>query len=201
MKITLEQLQKIVTADKAAKLINDLNDCLEKYEINTKLRICHFLAQVLHESAGFVYLKENLNYSKEGLVKVFGKYFTPDMAAKYERNPIKIANRVYANRMGNSTEESGEPALYIGRGFIQLTGKQNYTYISEDLKVDFIHNPDLLATEKYGILSAGWFWNKNKLNGFADLDDIMTITKRINGGTLGLLDRKEWLNKTKAVFI
>jgi putative chitinase len=204
MTITNDQMTKIL--GNKPQLVNDvvpnLNISLNKYQINTNLRVSHFLAQILHESAGFLYIKENLNYSADGLLKIFPRYFpTLEIANQYARNPEKIANKVYGSRMGNGNEISGEGFKYSGKGYIQITGKNNYKLITEDLKVDFINNPKLLETPKYALESACWFWNKNNLNAFADLDDIDTITRRINGGTLGLLDRKAWLTKCKTVFV
>jgi putative chitinase len=143
----------------------------------------------MHESGGFKELKENLNYSAKGLMATWPSRFPDaDTAEKFEHNPEKIANKVYAGRMGNT--EDGDGAKYIGRGLIQLTGKENYANCGNALGIDLLDNPDLLSTPKYAALSAGWFWNKKGLNAFADVDDIDTITKRINGGLIGLADRK-----------
>ena len=204
MVITNEQMIKLLGANKQDlinKLLPNLNVSLNKWEINTNLRVSHFLAQILHESAGFLYIKENLNYSADGLLKIFPKYFTEESAKLYARNPSKIANKIYGNRMGNGNESTGDGYKFCGRTYIQLTGKDNYTLISKDLGVDFVSKPELLETEKYAIEVSCWFWNKNKLNQFADLDDVMTITKKINGSTIGLLDRKQWLTKCKTVFV
>ena len=200
--LTKEILAKIgvSTANNTDQLVAALNDTLIKYQINTKLRVCHFLAQTLHESAGFGVFKENLNYSADGLMKVFGKYFpTIDLANQYARNPQKIANRVYANRMGNGDEPSGDGWRYRGMGAIQLTGKNNRILLSKDLNFDFVNtDSELLYQFPYAIESAGWFWNSQQLNTYADKDDILSITKKINGGTNGLDDRKNWLAKCKA---
>ena len=168
------------------------------YQVNTPLRIVHFMAQIEHES-GLKPIPENLNYSSSGLLATFGKYFnnSPNEAKKYARQPEKIANRVYANRMGNGNEDSGEGWKYRGRGFIQITGKENYHRLSNDTDIDFLHNPDLLLEEPNAMISALWFWKIKGLNKFADADDILTITKRINGGTNGLAHRKELLEKYK----
>jgi putative chitinase len=167
--------------------------------INTPLRQAHFLAQLEHES-GFKAISENLNYSAKGLMTTFKKYFpTLEIANAYQRQPKKIANRVYANRMGNGSEASGDGFLFRGRGFIQITGKDNYAALSKDTKIDFLKNPDFLLDETNAMISALWFWNKNKLNSFADLDNIETITKRINGGFIGLEHRKECLKKWKKI--
>ena len=164
-----------------------------KFEINTPLRLAHFLAQCGHESGGFKLTKENLNYSAKGLNGIFKKYFpTLESAAPYERKPEKIANKVYGGRMGNGLEASGEGWKFHGRGFIQLTGKDNYTAFTKSIGEDCIANPDLVAS-KYALASAAWFFNKNGLHKMADggaTDAVVTsITKRVNGGTIGLPDR------------
>jgi len=171
------------------KWLEPLLETFEKYDISTPKRQAYFIGQCMHESGGFKQLKENLNYSAKGLMATWPSRF-PDMdtAEKFERNPEKIANKVYAGRMGNT--EDGDGAKYIGRGLIQLTGKENYANCGNAIGVDLVANPDLLSTPKYAALSAGWFWNKKGLNAFADADDIDTITKRINGGLIGLTDRK-----------
>ncbi len=164
-----------------------------KFEINTPLRLAHFLAQCGHESGGFKLTKENLNYSAKGLNGIFKKYFpTLESAVPYERKPEKIANKVYGGRMGNGLEASGEGWKFHGRGFIQLTGKENYTAFTKSIGEDCIANPDLVAS-KYALASAAWFFNKNGLHKIADggaNDDTVTkITKIVNGGTIGLPDR------------
>jgi len=164
-----------------------------KFEINTPLRLAHFLAQCGHESGGFKLTKENLNYSAKGLNGIFKKYFpTLESAVPYERKPEKIANKVYGGRMGNGAEASGEGWKFHGRGFIQLTGKDNYTAFTKSIGEDCIANPDLVAS-KYALASAAWFFNKNGLHKIADggsTDAVVTsITKRVNGGTIGLPDR------------
>jgi putative chitinase len=171
------------------KWLEPLLETFEKYDISTPKRQAYFIGQCMHESGGFKQLKENLNYSAKGLMATWPSRF-PDMdtAEKYERNPEKIANKVYAGRMGNT--EDGDGAKYIGRGLIQLTGKENYANCGSAIGVDLVANPDLLSTPKYAALSAGWFWNRKGLNALADADDIDTITKRINGGLIGIADRK-----------
>ena len=164
-----------------------------KFEINTPLRLAHFLAQCGHESGGFKLTQENLNYSAKGLNGIFKKYFpTLESAVSYERKPEKIANKVYGGRMGNGLEASGEGWKFHGRGFIQLTGKDNYTAFTKSIGEDCIANPDLVAS-KYALASAAWFFNKNGLHKMADggaTDAVVTsITKRVNGGTIGLPDR------------
>ena len=164
-----------------------------KFQIDTPLRLAHFLAQCGHESGGFKLTKENLNYSAKGLNGIFKKYFpTLESAVPYERKPEKIANKVYGGRMGNGLEASGEGWKFHGRGFIQLTGKENYTAFTKSIGEDCVANPDLVAS-KYALASAAWFFNKNGLHKMADggaTDDTVTkITKRVNGGTIGLPDR------------
>ena len=159
-----------------------------------------FIAQCAHESAGFTALKENLNYRAESLVKVFPKYF-PDLgiAKQYEKQGEKIANRVYGNRMGNGDEHSGDGFRYCGRGLIQLTGKDNYTAFAESLEMAVEEVPEYLATFEGALQSACWFWETNNLNQWADKDDILTLTKRINGGTIGLEDRKKHYEHAKHI--
>ena len=174
-------------------VIAQLPDTMAKFEINTPLRLAHFLAQAGHESGNFRLTKENLNYSAKGLNGIFKKYFpTLEAAAAYERKPDKIANKVYANRMGNGDEASGDGAKYCGRGYIQLTGKTNYQAFFTSMKLDVNSDPALVATQ-YALASAAWFWSKNGLNKLADggaTDAVVTsITKRVNGGTIGLDDR------------
>jgi putative chitinase len=166
---------------------------MEKFQINTPLRLAHFLAQCGHESGGFRLTKENLNYSAKGLMGIFKKYFpTQALADAYARKPEKIANKVYGSRMGNGPEASGDGAKYCGRGYIQLTGKDNYTAFGKSINEDIAANPTVVA-EKYALLSAAWFFNKNGLHKLADggsTDAVVTqITKRVNGGTIGLADR------------
>jgi putative chitinase len=174
-------------------VIAQIPDTAAKFEINTPLRLAHFLAQCGHESGGFRLTKENLNYSAKGLNGTFKKYFPTEAAAKpYERQPAKIANKVYGGRMGNGPESSGEGSKFCGRGYIQLTGKDNYTAFGKSINEDIAANPTWVA-EKYALLSAAWFFNKNKLHTMADggaTDAVVTsITKRVNGGTIGLPDR------------
>lgn len=183
--------------------IDALNKVLPEYQITTKLRLCHFLAQILHESGNLKYKSENLNYSAKALRSVFGKYFkTDEIANQYARKPEKIANRVYANRMGNGDEASGDGWLRRGRGLIQLTGTDNYKACSKALNIDLMKNPDLIISNaEICVKTACWFWSKNSLNNFADIDDIKTITKRINGGYNGLEDRESILKRAKSVLL
>lgn len=170
-----------------------------KFEINTPLRLAHFLAQCGHESGGFKLVRENLNYGAKGLRSIFSKYFpTDDLALQYERKPEKIGNRVYANRMMNGDEASGDGYKFCGRGYIQLTGKENYTNFGKAIGVDLTTNPDLVATQ-YPLLSAAWFFHKNGLHKIADggaTDAVVTsVTKRVNGGIIGLADRIKHFNE------
>ena len=174
-------------------VFNHLQKAFDKFSINTPLRVSHFLAQVMHESANFKFLAENLNYSGDRLKVIFPKYFPDNTANIYSRSPEKIASRVYANRMGNGDEASKEGYKFRGRGYIQLTGKNNYTAFGKSINEDIVANPDKVAMPEYGVLSAAWFWNSNKLNEIADkgaTKEIVTqITKKVNGGTIGLEDR------------
>ena len=168
-------------------------DTAAKFGINTPLRLAHFLAQCGHESGGFRATQENLNYSAKGLNGIFRKYFpTEASAAAYARQPAKIASKVYGGRMGNGPESTGEGYKFRGRGYIQLTGKENYTAFGKSIGEDIISNPDVVAS-KYALLSAAWFFSKNGLHRMADegsSDQVVTkITKRVNGGTIGLPDR------------
>ena len=175
---------------KAKELQSKYKTLLGKHEINTSNRMAMFFAQLDHESK-LSPISENLNYSKEGLLKIFPKYFNDSSATNYARKPEKIANRVYANRMGNSTEESGDGWKYRGRGYIQLTGKSNYEALAKDKGIDCVNSPDLLLEEVNALISALWFWSKNNLNSYADKKDVLGATKRINGGTHGLAERQK----------
>lgn len=174
-------------------VISQIPDTMQKFELNTALRLAHFLAQTGHESGGFKATTENLNYGAKGLLGIFKKYFpTEAKALEYERKPEKIANLVYGGRMGNGPEASGEGYKFRGRGYIQLTGKDNYKAFDAVVPEDILANPDLVAT-KYPLLSAAWFFHKNGLHKIADkgaTDAVVTeVTKRVNGGTIGLADR------------
>ena len=172
--------------------VDAMNNVFPTYNIDTPQRIAAFLAQCGHESGGWTTFEENLNYSAQGLNGIFKKYFpTLESAQPYARKPEMIANKVYGGRMGNGPEESGEGYKFRGRGILQLTGKDNYKACSQTLFQDntLLDDPDLLLDPYYAIHSACWFWNKNKLNQFADAGDLTTLTKRINGGTIGLEDR------------
>ena len=176
------------------KWFEPLQETFEKYQINTPKRQACFIGQCMHESGGFKFLKENLNYSAKALMNTWPSRF-PDMdtAEKYERQPEKIANKVYSGRMGNT--EDGDGAKFIGRGLIQLTGKDNYKAFGEAIGEDLVSNPQLVEEPRYAALSAGWFWNKRGLNALADIMDITTLTVRINGGKIGIDDRIAKINK------
>ena len=189
--ITQQQLKEMVHGiNYADHWTTVLQQLLPDYEINTPKRIAAFIAQCAHESGGFRFLKENLNYKAESLLKVFPKYF-PDMATAkaYEKKPEKIANRVYANRMGNGNEASGDGWRYCGRGLIQLTGKDNYSWFAGSIQVSVEEAAEYLQTFEGAAQSACWFWETNNLNKEADAGDIKLMTRKINGGFIGLDDR------------
>ena len=174
-------------------VISQIPETAAKFQINTPIRLAHFLAQCGHESGGFRVTQENLNYSAKGLMGIFKKYFpTQQLAESYQRQPQKIANKVYASRMSNGSEASGDGFRFRGRGYIQLTGRANYTAFGKAINEDIVNNPDVVSG-KYALLSAAWFWSTNGLNRLADggsTDAVVTsITKRVNGGTIGLADR------------
>ena len=178
-----------------------LSTVLPEYEIDSPQRVAAFIAQCTHESGGFKRLKENLNYKWESLRKVFPKYFPDDeLAQEYAHKQEQIANRVYGGRMGNGDESSGDGFRYCGRGLIQLTGKNNYTKFAESIGMVVEEVPALLETFEGAVKSACWFWKTNNLNQYADAGDILTMTKRINGGTIGLEDRIKHYNHALEVF-
>ena len=180
--------------------VEPLEEVFHRYEINTPERQAAFIGQCAHESMNFTKLEENMNYSAEGLMKTWPSRFpTLESAKPYHRNPEKIANKVYAGRMGNGPEETGEGWLYHGRGLIQLTGKDNYTLAGDALNMDFIHSPDYVLVPKYAALTAGWYWNKRGLNKEADAKDFTGMTKKINGGVIGLADRVAHINTALGV--
>lgn len=185
--------------------VDPLNETFQRFAILTPRQQAAFIGQCAHESANFRVLEENLNYRAATLLKLFPRTqrrawgFTPEDAAEYERQPKKIANRIYGNRMNNRDEASGDGWRFRGRGILQLTGAANYHHASQALGVDFIMEPDLVATPQYAALTAGWFWNTQKLNALAEAGDWTGLTKRINGGTIGLEDRKNHINHALAV--
>jgi len=181
--------------EEVKRLINTYPTLLNKYGINTKLRQAHFFGQLAHES-NLKPISENLNYSSDRLLVIFKKYFTQTEAINFHRQPEKIANRVYANRMGNGDEKSGDGWKYRGKGFIQLTGKDNYIKLTKTTGIDFVNNPDILLEEVNALIAACEYWKWINANSFADIDDVKSITKLINGGYNGLEDRVE---KVKSV--
>lgn len=180
------------------EVYDQLSDTCIKFNINNELRLIHFLAQCDHESGGFKIVKENLNYSEAGLLKTFPKYFNSITAKEYAHQPEKIANKVYANRMGNSNEESGNGYRYSGRGYIQLTGKNNYKAFNKFVKDDILISPSLIAT-KYPLMSAAWFFDNNNIWKICDqgssVEVITKVSKIVNGGTNGLDERIKLFNK------
>ena len=194
MELTLDQLKKLLPKN---PYVDHWHHALEQlfpdYEINTANRIAAFIAQCSHESAGFTALKENLNYKAETLTKLWPKLFPAGIAKAYASMPNKqeaIANRAYGSRMGNGSEESGDGFKFCGRGLIQLTGRNNYQSFADSLEMDIDDVPEYLATFEGAAQSACWFWEENNLNSWADKGDILTLTKKINGGTIGLSDRQ-----------
>ena len=194
MELTLQQFKQMLPKNPYPdQWHHALSQLLPDYEINTAKRIAAFMAQCAHESGGFLFLKENLNYKAETLSRIWPKYFPPDVARDYASRPNKqeaIANRAYANRMGNGDEASGDGFKFCGRGLIQLTGRTNYTWFAASIGVTPEEAEEYLQTFEGAAQSACWFWETNNLNQFADSEDFITMTKRINGGTLGLDDRK-----------
>jgi putative chitinase len=201
--VTTAQLQSMFPTAKRANLAafcGEINEAAVEFEIDNERRMAAFLAQCAHESGLFAHVRENLNYSDKGLNTTFKKYFPTLASAKpYSRNPEKIANKVYANRMGNGTEASGDGWAYRGRGIIQLTGKNNYQACSEGLEYDVIADPDYLETTEGASRSAAWFWYSRNLNKWADLGDIKTMTKLINGGYIGLEEREHFYHAALSV--
>lgn len=199
MLITREQLEELIPGNNFIdEWLESLNKILPDYNVNTPKRVAAFIAQCAHESANFTRLEENLNYRWQTLRKVFPKYFTTDdMAKSYAERSDKqeaIANYVYANRMGNGPPESGDGYRFRGRGLIQLTGRENYTFFAGSLGIHVEEAAEYLETFEGAVQSACWFWETNGLNDWADRGDIVTLTKRINGGTIGLQDRIKHYN-------
>ena len=182
------------------KWVDPLNETFQRFEILTPRQQAAFIGQCGHECGNFRMLEENLNYRAETLMKLWPKRFpTLEFAKQFERNPKKIANSVYANRMGNRDEASGDGYRFRGRGCIQLTGSANYFHAGKALGVDFIMEPDLVATPQYAALTAGFFWNTQKLNPIAESGNNLALTKKINGGTIGLSDRILHTNQALAL--
>jgi putative chitinase len=202
MQITESQLNQLIPGNPYLEhWCEALNMILPDYDIGTPQRVAAFLAQCAHESGGFRFLKENLNYKAVSLRKVFPKYFPSDeLASAYANRPEMIANRVYGGRMGNGDEHSGDGYKYCGRGLIQLTGKSNYQNFADSIETAIEDIPEYLATFEGAVQSACWFWESNNLNALADKGDILTMTKRINGGTIGLEDRIKHYNHALHIF-
>ncbi len=202
--LTADELHLIMpkaSPSNIAKYLHPLNNMMPKFGIDTPLRTAHFIAQIAHESGSFHHNRENLNYSAKALRLVFGKYFpSDDLAEAYARQPEKIANRVYANRMGNGPEESGDGWKYRGRGLIQLTGYDNYSRCGKAVGLDLAGAPDQVSDDpEVSAMVVGWFWKTNNLNQPADADDVKAVTKRINGGYHGLEDRMAYLERAKGI--
>jgi len=213
--LTIEQLQICTGSNKsnAEVFLPYIKEICKSFRINTPKRLAAFLSQVGHESAGLSCLQENLNYSADGLANTWpgryakrlqnglyaknsvGRYLPSDLALKIARKPVLIANNCYANRMGNGDDKSGDGWKYRGRGLKQLTGKSNYAELTLDAGIDFVSNPDLLLEPVYAVISACWFWKKNNLEVYADKQDIEGMTKKINGGLIGIEQRKALYKK------
>jgi putative chitinase len=201
--VTVAQLQRIFPKAKAANLTafcDEINEAAVEFEIDSPRRLAAFLAQCAHESGLFAHVRENLNYSAQGLRGIWPKRFPTLAAAQpYHRNPQKIANKVYADRMGNGSEATGDGWSYRGRGLIQLTGKSNYIACSAGLEYDVVADPDYLETTEGAARSAAWYWYSRNLNKWADLGDIKTMTKLINGGYIGLEEREHFYHSALSV--
>lgn len=191
--LTREQLAQIIPSNPYLDYwYSALERCLPDYDINTPRRVAAFMAQTCHESGNYRFLKENLNYRAESLMRVWPRHFpTIEVARQYANKPEMIANKAYGNRMGNGDEASGDGWRYCGRGLIQLTGKVNYEKFAQSIETPVEDIPAYLETFEGAVQSACWFWETNNLNTFADSGDILTMTKRINGGTIGLADRQK----------
>lgn len=218
-KLTAKQLAECIhgRVEIAEKFLPFVKEILPKFGIDTLVRVSAFLSQTGHESAGFSALKENLNYSADGLANTWpnryarklqngsyakndkGRYLPNDLALKLHRKPVDIANNCYANRMGNGDEASGDGWKYSGKGILQVTGKANYAQLTLETGIDFVGQPQLLEEPLYAILSACVFWEVNKLNTIADKEDIQLLSKKINGGTIGIQARLDLYKKAKAV--
>lgn len=203
MAVTLEQLESFfenTDQELLAGLVDPINAALDRYEINTPERVAMFMAQVGHESGGLKRREENLNYSAQRLSQVFPRYFRDVDPNDYARNPEAIANRVYGNRMGNGDEDSGDGYRYRGRGFIQLTGKNNYQAFANAMGMSLDEAVDYLSTAEGAAMSAAWFWDMRNINPDADRGDVVTVTKKINGGTIGLAERKDLYQEALSIF-
>jgi putative chitinase len=196
--VTSEQLRQLKIDPNLADYFNETFD---RFDISSPARQACWIGQCGHECGNFRIMEENLNYRAPTLLKLFPRTpkrawgFTPEEAAAYERQPQRIANRIYSNRMGNRDEASGDGFRFRGAGFLQLTGHSNFWHASQALGEDFVMQPELVRTPKYAAMTAGWFWQTHRLNQYADSGDYLTLTKRINGGTIGLEDRKKHINE------
>jgi putative chitinase len=201
MLVNEQMLCTITTPELAAKWAIALNETCERFAIDSPFRIAGFISNTAHESGGFKFVKENLNYSAASLMRVWASRFpTIEIAQQYAMQPEKIANRAYSDRMGNGNEASGDGARYIGRGLIQLTGKNNYVAYSMACDNEALQHPEIVEQPKYAAESAGWFWSVNKLNTLADAQDVQGMCKRINGGFHGLDDRQMKYSKIMGYF-
>jgi putative chitinase len=204
MLVSREQLAQFfenTPANVIDQYVEPLNNALQQFQINNPERIAMFMAQVGHESGGLTQIQENLNYRADRLPVVFPRYFRDVNPNAYARNPEKIANRVYANRMGNGPESSGDGYRYRGRGLIQLTGHDNYARFANDMGMSIEEAVEYLSTPEGAAMSAAWFWSKNGLNEIADRGDVVAATKRINGGTIGLADRQAHYSEALHIFV
>jgi len=199
--VTVNMLRCITTPEMADKWVDALNETCERFAIDSPFRIAGFLSNTAHESGGFKYVKENLNYSVASLMRVWPSRFpTVEVAQRYAMQPEKIANRAYSDRMGNGNEASQDGAKFIGRGLIQLTGKNNYVAYSLACDNEALQHPEIVEQPKYAAESAGWFWDVNKLNTLADAQDVGDMCRRINGGYNGLDDRQMKYSQIMAYF-
>jgi len=195
--VTSEQLRQLKIDP---GLVDYFNETFDRFDISTPARQACWIGQCGHECGNFRIMEENLNYRAATLLKLFPRTpkrawgFTPEEAAAYEKQPQRIANRIYSNRMGNRDEASGDGWRFRGAGFLQLTGHSNFWHASQALGEDFVMQPELVRTPKYAAMTAGWFWQTHRLNQYADSGDYLTLTKKINGGTIGLEDRKAHIN-------
>lgn len=197
--VNAEQLKKLHIGE---QWVEPLNETFARFDISTPIRQASFIGQAGHESGNFTKLQEGLSYSAERLMVIWPKRFpTLEIAQKYARNEKALANNVYANRMGNRDEASGDGFRFSGKGLFQLTGHANFYHAGKALGEDFVMHPELVKTPKFAALTAGWFWNTHKLNQYADAKDYVTMTKKINGGTIGLQDRMKHINHAFEVLI
>jgi putative chitinase len=200
--ISKAELEKVVGSKAAERFHGPLNDAFAEFHVDTPLRVAAFVAQAMHESLCFTVLRENLNYSAKGLLATFPKHFTAEQAAKYEHQPERIANRVYANRDGNGDEASGDGWKFRGGGLFQETGLQGYFDCSQALFGDgrLVNNPELIEDPLTACRAAAWFWSKNKLNQLADQEDMKGITRKVSGGYNGLKERQDNYAKVLTAF-